>query len=383
MDFKFSIPTQIIFGQGASRQVGTITRDLLITNEKPGKTSAMVILDPGVRAAAWLDGIFESFKVEGVSFTVFDQVKPNPREEDVITASLIAKNEAARIVIAIGGGSSMDTAKGAALLASHAGSLVDFAGWGKIPGPILPVIAIPTTAGSGSEATSWAVITGQSSHAKLAIGDPNLAPKIALVDPHLTETLPAGITAATGMDVLTHSIEAYICALSNPVNDMLALGSIELVASNLQNAFQDGGNIAAREGMMLASTLGGIAINNADVAGVHCLSEGVGSLYDAPHGLINAILLPYFMSYWKAGCGKKFSIIASAFHADPKPDEAIQQVVKLSESLKIPSLAEIGIKQEDLSILAELAEANVSNSSNPVPMKSSDYLNILKQAMRN
>jgi alcohol dehydrogenase len=383
MDFKFSIPTQIIFGQGASRQVGTITRDLLIPDKRPGKINTMVILDPGVRAAAWLDGIFESIKAEGINFTVFDQVKPNPREEDVIHASLLAKSEGTRIVIAIGGGSTMDTAKGAALLVSHEGTLTDYAGWGKIPGTILSVIAIPTTAGSGSEATSWAVITGQSSHAKLAIGDPNLAPKIALVDPHLTETLPPGITAATGMDVLTHSIEAYICALSNPVNDMLALGSIELVASNLQNAFQDGANTTAREGMMLASTLGGIAINNADVAGVHCLSEGVGSLYDAPHGLINAILLPYFMSYWKAGCGEKFSNIASAFHCDPKPEEAIRQVEKLLKSLRMPSLAEIGIKREDLSTLAELAEGNVSNSSNPVPMTASDYLNILKQAMRN
>jgi alcohol dehydrogenase len=136
-----------------------------------------------------------------------------------------------------------------------------------------------------------------------------------------------------------------------------------------------------RQGMMLASSLGGIAINNADVAGVHCLSEGIGSLYDAPHGLLNAILLPYFMVFWQKGSEQRFMQIAKAFGADPIPREAVNQVIALNQSLNFPTLVEIGVKQQDLSKLAEIAASNVSNSSNPIPMVAADYLRILNQAM--
>jgi alcohol dehydrogenase len=243
------------------------------------------------------------------------------------------------------------------------------------------LVVIPTTAGSGSEATCWAVITDGLSHNKLAIGDRNLAPAVALVDPTLTLSLPASLTAATGMDVLTHSIEAYLCALSSPVNDLLALEAIRLVAANLRQVVTKGDDLNARQAMMLASTLGGIAINNADVAGVHCLSEVMGSLYDAPHGLLNAILLPYFMIFWQAGCAERFAHIAEAFGAVSKPEEAVSQVIALNRWLKFPSLTEVGVKPKDLQQLAVLAAANVSNSSNPVPMTASDYLRILEQAM--
>jgi alcohol dehydrogenase len=202
-----------------------------------------------------------------------------------------------------------------------------------------------------------------------------------MVDPDLTISLPAGLTAATGMDVLTHSIEAYISPLSGPVNDLLALEAIRLVAANLLKAFINGGDLAAREAMMLASTLGGVVINNADVAGVHCLSEGMGGLYDAPHGLLNAILLPYFMTVWQSGCSERFARIAEAFGANPRPEEAVIQVMALNHSLKFPGLAEVGVKQPDLSNLAALAESNVSNPSNPIPMTALDYLNILERAM--
>jgi alcohol dehydrogenase len=235
------------------------------------------------------------------------------------------------------------------------------------------------------------VITDTGSHTKLAIGDRHLAPSAALVDPALTVSLPPSLTAATGMDALTHSIEAFLSALASPVNDLLALESIRLVAANLRPAVADGQDLAAREGMLLASTLGGIAINNADVAGVHCLSEGMGSLYDAPHGLLNAILLPYFMAYWESGCGERYAAIAAAFSgaafsgaafgAEPRPEEAVAQVVALIQALKLPSLVDIGVKPADLPGLAALAEANVSNSSNPIPMAAADYLSILELAM--
>jgi alcohol dehydrogenase len=328
-----------------------------------------------------LNEILKSIQESGLQYQEFDEVKPNPKDEDVYKAASLLTDKGFGAIIAIGGGSTIDTAKTASLIATHAGKVSHYAGWGKVPGPIFPLVAIPTTAGSGSEATCWAVITDILSHAKLAIGDRNLAPGVALVDPGLTVSLPPALTAATGMDVLTHSIEAYICPLSSPPNDLLALESIRLVAGNLLKAVNDGGDLVAREAMMLASTLGGIAINNADVAGVHCLSEGMGGLYDAPHGLLNAILLPYFMAFWQRGCSERFARIAEALGADPIPEEAVTQVRALNRSLKFPSLAEVGVKQQDLLDLAALAESNVSNPSNPIPMTALDYLDILEHAM--
>jgi alcohol dehydrogenase len=381
MNFNFSVTTQIQFGAGASRQAGALIKSLVAGGQPATQGNVLVIVDPGIRSATWMKHIMASLDENALRYRIFDKVRPNPRDMDVDEAASLIKEGKCGAALAIGGGSTLDTGKSAALLATYGGKASDYAGWARVPGPVLPVVAIPTTAGSGSEATCWAVITDSALHAKLAIGDRKLAPVAALVDPLLTLSLPAGITAATGMDALTQSIEAYICTLSSPVNDLLALESIRLAAGHLVRAVTEGGDQAAREAMMLASTLGGIAINNADVAGVHCLSEGIGSLYDAPHGLLNAILLPYFMSFWQSGCSGRFARIAEAFGADPRPEEAVTQVLKLTRALKFPTLEEVGVKKTDLPKLAALAEANVSNPSNPVPMKAPDYLGILERAM--
>jgi alcohol dehydrogenase len=380
-DFIFSIPTHIRFGSGVTKQIGSVLSNLINSRGVASKTGGLVVLDSGVKDAPWLMEIFASIREAGLHYTVFDRIKPNPRDEDVVQAASLLKETKLGVVIAIGGGSAIDTAKAAAVLATYGGKVSDYAGWAKVPGPILPLVVIPTTAGSGSEATCWAVITDTRTHNKLAIGDLHLAPSVALIDPLLTVSLPAKLTAATGMDVLTHSIEAYLSVLSSPVNDLLALESIRLVASNLRRVVAKGDDLDGREGMMLASCLGGIAINNADVAGVHCLSEAMGSLYDAPHGLLNAILLPYFMVHWQKGSEEKFIHIAAAFGVAPISGEAVNQVIALNQNLNFPTLVDIGVKQQDLSKLAETAASNVSNSSNPIPMGAADYLGILNEAM--
>jgi alcohol dehydrogenase len=221
-----------------------------------------------------------------------------------------------------------------------------------------------------------------STHTKLALGDRRLSPAAALVDPALTLSVPAGLTAATGMDALTHAIEAYLCTLANPLNDLGALQAVRLAAHYLPRAAANGQDLEAREAMLLAATLGGMAINNADVAGVHCLSEGLGSLYDAPHGLLNAILLPYLMDFWLESCRQRFVQIAEALGGLPQPQEAVNRVCALAQTLRLPSLAEIGVRQADLPTVAALAEANVSNASNPRPMTAEEYLHILHRAMQ-
>lgn len=379
--FNFSVPTQIQFGSEIARQAGSAVHSQLMAHGGPSNAGVLVIIDPGIKGMNWLSEILDSLHESGLQYERFEQVKPNPRDEDIYKAASVLTDKHLGAVIAIGGGSAIDTAKTAALIAVHAGKVGDYLGWGNVPGPTLPLVAIPTTAGSGSEATCWAVITDAKSHAKLAIGDRNLAPSVALVDPTLTLSLPSSITATTGMDVLTHAIEAYISSLSNPLNDALALEAIRLVAANLLQAVANGEDLVAREAMMLAATLGGIAINNADVAGVHCLSEAIGGLYDAPHGLLNAILLPYFMTFWQSGCAERFVHVAEALGAAPKPEEAVNRVKDLTHLLKLPSLSAVGVRDADLPRLAALAESNVSNPSNPVSMSAPDYLHILVRAM--
>jgi alcohol dehydrogenase len=380
-NFTFSIPVQIQFGAGISKQVGTLAGGLVASKNSRFGRRVLVIIDPAINGLPRIKDIITSMDEAGLKIRFFDEVESNPKDKDVYAAADQLLASQAGMVIGIGGGSTIDTAKAAALIAKHGGRVRDYAGWGKVPGSLIPIVAIPTTAGSGSEATSWSVITDTTSHEKLAIGDPHLTPTLALVDPLLTISLPAGATAATGMDALSHSIEAYICALSNPVNDLLALEAIHLVSVNLQRVVADAADLDGRQAMMLASTLGGIVINNADVAGVHCLSEGMGSLYNAPHGLLNAILLPYFMHFWLNSSHDRFVRIAQAFGASPDPEEAVFQVMALFQALKLPGLSEIGVNQADFPKLASLAESNVSNSSNPIPMTSSDYLRILERSM--
>ncbi len=379
--FSFSVPTQIQFGPGAALQAGTVANGLLPQSSNASTRAVLVVSDPGIAGAVWLGQIVNALAERGLEIQQCSDVMPNPREEDVYKAASLLIDEHLQGVIAVGGGSTIDTAKTAALIAAHGGKVADYAGWGKVPGPTLPLVAIPTTAGSGSEATSWAVITDSATHAKLALGDRNLAPTVALVDPTVTLSLPASITAATGMDALTHAIEAYLSCLSSPANDALALQAIRLVGANLRQAVHHGDDLAAREAMMLASTLGGIVINNADVAGVHCLTEGIGGLYDAPHGLLNAILLPYFMEFWQPGSAERFATIAAAFGAAPQPEEAVACVAELTRFMGFPSLPELGVEASDVPRLAALAESNVSNPSNPVPMSASDYERILVRAM--
>ena len=192
MNFIFSIPTQIQFGVNTSRQAGAVAKSLMSGGPSPSTCDVMLIIDPGIRQASWLAKVLDSLDENGLRYQIFDQVRPNPRDMDVEIAAALIRDKNAGEVIAIGGGSTIDTAKSASLLATYGGKISDYAGWAKVPGPILPVVAIPTTAGSGSEATCWAVITDTSSHAKLAIGDRNLAPVVALVDGLLTTSLPAG-----------------------------------------------------------------------------------------------------------------------------------------------------------------------------------------------
>lgn len=371
------MPTRWKFGSGVSTQVGLESRRLI----QGAKAKALVMTDPGVRGAGLLNSVLNSLAEVGLEYSIFADVEPNPRDRTVHAAAERFHDENADLFVAVGGGSVIDTAKGAAIVVTHGGPITAYAGWEKAPGPITPLVAIPTTAGTGSEVTFWAVITDSATHTKLAIGDPDLAPAVALVDPLLTRRLPPALTLATGLDALTHAIEAYTCRLANPISDALALQAIRLIASNLPQAVANGENLTSREGMLLAASLAGIAFNNADVAAVHCLSEALGSLYDAPHGLLNAILLAYVMAYQRPACEERYADVAQALGTEPRAEVAIGRIIELTRAFQLPELADLGVQSQDLPRIAKMAAANVSNPSNPRPMTEADYLEILERAL--
>lgn len=379
MNFEFVLPTKIKFGEGVSREIAAEIKGL-------GKERPLILTDKGLLKAGVVDKITEALKAGRIEYTIFDEIEPNPRDLTVQKAYETARMCGADVLVAIGGGSSMDTAKGVGVLMSHGGIINDYEGLDKVTKPICDLIAIPTTVGTGSEVTFWSVITDTKRHFKMSVGSPLVAPKLALVDPDLVASLPPSIIASTGMDALTHAIEGYTCTLAEPITDACGIYAIKLIADNLRNAVYTDDS-QAKANMLLGSLIAGICFGNSDIAGVHCMAEALGGLYDTPHGIANAILLPYVMEYNYVASVDKFAEIAKAM-GEPtdglsKRDAAYRAVVavhKLNEDLNIPTLRDIGAKQEDLQELAQRSSVNVSVDSNPRKAGVSDFLTLFQKA---
>lgn len=376
--FDFVLPTKIRFGKGISQEIGSELKRM-------GKKNPLLITDKGLIEAGIIDKITGYLEKDGFFCSLFDGIEPNPRDTTVQQAYEQAKRQQSDVLIAVGGGSSMDTAKAVGVLMTHGGTINDYEGLDKIQQPICDLIALPTTVGTGSEVTFWSVITDTNRHFKMSVGSPLIAPKFAFVDPDLVENLPPAIIASTGMDALTHAIEGYTCNLAEPITDACGIYAIKMIGSNIREAVY--GDEKAKGDMLIASLIAGICFGNSDIAGVHCMAEALGGLYDTPHGIANAILLPYVMEYNFVSDIDKFSQIAEAL-GEPisgisKRDaayKAVEAVHKLNQDLQIPSLKEIGTKQEDLPDLAKRSSVNVSVDSNPRKVTEKDFLEIFERA---
>lgn len=377
--FEFVLPTRIRFGEGISSELATEIR-------KMGHSRPMILTDKGLIDAGIVSKITKSLKESGIEYIIFDAIEPNPRDITVQKAYQSALEAKADLLVAVGGGSSMDTAKAAGVLMTHGGRINDYEGLDKVTKPICDLIAIPTTVGTGSEVTFWSVITDTDRHFKMSIGSPLVAAKLALVDPLLVKSLPPSMVAATGMDALTHAVEGYTCTLAEPITDACGIYAIEMIGANIREAVS-GSAKDARSNMLLGSLIAGICFGNSDIAGVHCMGEALGGLYDTPHGISMAILLPYVMEYNYRSDYGKFSRIAKALGVDIRDMKeedaayaAVQAVHQLNRDLKIPSLKEIGTKEEDLPELAKRAALNVSAGSNPRKASEQDFLEIFRKA---
>lgn len=289
-DLNFLMPTKLLFGQGRLKEVGEETR-------KYGKKALLVTGKRAMKKLGFTDRVIEYLKSEGVRTVLYDKVEPNPSKQTADAGAMLAKKEGCDVIVALGGGSALDVGKGIAVVLRHGGEVWNYMGDGNVPGPTLPLIAIPTTAGTGSETTPYAMLSFKEKKIKYFMSSPFIFPKVAIVDPALMMAKPSYLSACTGMDTLTHAVEAYTSRLSQPISDRIALQAIELCTKSLPVVVMNGNNLEARTDMALASSLAGMAIAQAGCGNAHTLGNIAGGFFETDHGAVVGLLLPHVMEY--------------------------------------------------------------------------------------
>ena len=377
---RFQVPTRIIFGSGVISELKDV-----IKNDLNGSGKIFLITDEGIRNAGICDEVLNRLP-DANEVEVFDKVEQNPRHETVDQAGERARQIEPTVIIGLGGGSVLDAAKAIALLAKNPGHIEDYEGKRKYLNPPLPVLAVPTTCGTGSEVTWVSVITHSQRNFKMSIKGPEMFPAVALVDPDLLSSLPPALVASTGMDALVHAVEAYSVKPATFITDIFAREAIRLILSALPEAYRDiKAQHTARENLMKGSMLAGMAFGNSDVGAVHCISESIGALFDTPHGVANSIFLPYVMEFNLTSAVGRYADVAGLAGICEEDEETaalklIEKIKALSLELNIPTFRELGIPEDRFPEIARKSFANNSNPSNPREASEEDYLNILQNA---
>lgn len=347
--YYFQIPTQIIYGRDSVHQLGDVLHKLNIHK-------VQVITDPGVAGSGVLDQVTNQLKQSNIPYSVFDAVEVNPTVQTADTAAEQYKREACEGVIALGGGSPLDAGKAVGVLATNPGTTTDYLGIDKVKVPSAPVVAIPTTAGTAAEITDVTVLLDPAKRAKIGLRSSYVAPRVALLDPVLTLGLPPGPTRDSGLDALTHAIESFICINAWAASEALCLTAIELIGRYLRRAVHNGKDIEARDGMLTASLLAGMAFHNTKLTLVHAITGPLGGAFNLPHGAINAIILPHAMEFMLPGAVDKYAQIAAALGEPVESlsmreaaEKAVLAVKQLSQDVGLPAgLSYYGVKDEDL-----------------------------------
>lgn len=366
---EFRMPKSVLYGRNSLEKLGEQSKKL-------GKR-AFIVTDTIMEKLGYVEKCMQQLNKKGIIVSTYNKVDAEPTNIHVLEALSLCKEEKCDFIIGIGGGSCIDAAKAVAVLYTNGGEVEDYVQKDiEIENNPLPLIAIPTTSGTGSEVTSVAVITNKKTDVKMMMKHPSFIPKVAIIDPVLTSSLPPQITAATGIDALCHAIEAYISKFSQPLTDVLALSAIESIMKYLRIAYEDGHNMEAREAMMIASLQAGIAFSNASVTLVHGMSRPVGALFHVPHGISNAILLPTVLEFTKTSAVKRFAKIGRNLNKDlysnsdeEVADYTIGEIKKLCYDLRIPNLKEYGIDEIEfenaISKMASDAIESGSPANNP------------------
>lgn len=378
----FRITKRILFGVGSAEKIGSESQ--LLKAKK-----VLIVTDSGIIRSGLFEIIEKSLRSVSLPFALFDGVEPEPRIEVAEKCFEVAKREGIDLIIGFGGGSSLDIAKVTSVLITNTGKIDSFFGIDVIPNPGLPMILVPTTAGTGSEVSPVAMLSDTKEKLKKGIVSSYLFPEVAIVDPQLTIGLPSSVTASTGMDALTHAIEAYYSINATDLTDLLAFRAMELIAKNLRIAYANGENLIARSKMMEGSLLAGMAFASAGVAGVHAFAYPLGGEFHIPHGLANTLMLPYLMRFNIIGNPHKFAQMAMAFGEKIEglsdldgAEAAVKFIGRLSDDIRVPRrLRDVNIPESAIPRLAEsLMKVTRLLANNPRKITLEDAIAIYKSA---
>ncbi|BAW31715.1 MAG TPA: iron-containing alcohol dehydrogenase [Methanothermobacter sp.] len=374
------VTSELVFGDGARLLAPQYAKNL-------GAEKILLVTDHGIKKVGLLDEI-ESLLIEnGLEYVTYTEVTPNPRDYEVMEGAEVFESEGCNFIIALGGGSPIDCAKGIGIVSSNKMNILEFEGVDKIPAPGPPIICIPTTAGTSADISQFAIIRDTKRKIKIAIISRTLIPDVSLIDPHTTITMDRILTASTGMDALTHAIEAYVSNASSHLTDINALDAMKLVSENLPKTLEEPENLNLRFNMMLASLEAGLAFSNASLGLIHAIAHSLGGRLDIPHGMANAILIEDVIKFNFPAAPKRYKDIAEAMGLKPRRDEVKEELISRLKTFKRRvgidmNLKDYGIKEEDIDELARLAFNDPCIVTNPRQPTIDNIKEILKNAIR-
>ena len=376
--FEFRAATRLVVGRGTVAKLGALARDL-------GATRALVVSDPGVVRAGHTAAGLAALASSGIATTVFDQFGENPTTAHVDAGTLVAREFRPDLIIGLGGGSSMDCAKGINFLLSCGGRMHDYHGRGKATGPMLPSIAVPTTAGTGSETQSFALITDATTGMKMACGDPRAAFRIAILDVHLTLTQPPRVAAFTGIDAVSHAVESHVSRAATPASQIFSREAWRLLAINLPRVFADGGDVAAREAVQLGAAWAGLAIENAMLGAAHALANPLTAAHHVVHGQAVGLMLPHVVRFNAVSCGTAYAELLHDVGIDAGPETAGDELATwlsrlLAASNLRTTLSALGIPAPNGPALAAAAATQWTGGFNPRPVSIDDFARLYEAA---
>ncbi len=377
-DYNFSIPQNIEFGVGSLKKIPTIL-------EQIGTDHVLLVSDHGLERIGVVKKVCDIIEQNGVKCTAYLEVIPNPTIEIVNEATALYKECGAGCIVALGGGSPMDVAKAVGVLANHGGEITDYEGLHKVPGPIVPMIAIPTTAGTGSEVTASAVITDVERNYKLSVISYEIVPKYAVLDPELIMTAPAAIAASCGIDALIHAMEAYVSVFATPFSDAMAEKAMELIGANIRQFVANRKNEDAASAMMIGCNFAGIAFAWAKLGNVHAMSHPVSAYFHVPHGVANAVILPTVVEYNALADNGRYAkiyqyITGKTVTESFRPEMLVEEIRKLNADLGIPaSLSELGVTEDKIQQMAEDAMKSANVLANPRTTTVRDMVELFKK----
>jgi len=377
LDLRKFVAPEFIFGAGGRHLAGRYAKNL-------GARRVLVVTDPGVISAGWTQQVMESLEAEGIVCICFSQVTENPKAEEVMAGAKVYQNENCNVIVAVGGGSPMDCAKGIGIVSSNKNNILSFEGVDEVPVPGPPLICIPTTAGSSADLSQFAIITDALRRVKIAIISKTVVPDVSLIDPETTTTMGARLTAATGMDALVHAIEAYVSNAHFPITDLHALEAIRLVTAHLVPVIKQPDDLQIRSRMMLASLYAGLAFSNASLGAVHALAHSLGGFLDFAHGEANAILLPHVINVNFDAAADRYVQIGKAMGlpgCDAK-SVLIEGITRLQREAGITKkLGEMGLARNNIPELSEKAMHDACIVTNPRRLSRQEIEGIYEKAL--